>query len=214
MDRDPHGNRMRCALSLRLLGLVGVLAFVASAFTEVPNILAALNNPRPRLDHADAIVVLGAGIYPDGVLTSASLRRAVNGIVLYRRGLARLLVFTGPSWNGRDAESAVRAELARQLGVSPEVILTEQEARTTREEAVRLRTRLGSRGIRRILLVTDSQHMLRAQGLFERAGFEVLPAPADDFSTAAAEPEERLRLMRRIAQEFVARFYYRLAGYL
>jgi len=42
----------------------------------------------------------------------------------------------------------------------------------------------------------------------------VVRAPADDFSVAAVEPEERLRLMRRIAQEMVARFYYRLAGYL
>jgi uncharacterized SAM-binding protein YcdF (DUF218 family) len=92
--------------------------------------------------------------------------------------------------------------------------LIEGEARTTREEAVRLRATLGLRGVRSILLVTDSQHMLRAQGLFDRAGFEVLPAPADDFSSAATEPEERLRLMRRVGQEILARLYYRLAGYL
>jgi uncharacterized SAM-binding protein YcdF (DUF218 family) len=56
--------------------------------------------------------------------------------------------------------------------------------------------------------------MVRAQALFERVGFEVFPAEADDFSRAAAGPEERLQLMRRVAQEFVARLYYRLAGYL
>ena len=205
---------MVCAVSLRILGLIGVLVFAVSAFTPLPSLVAGLNSRQSHLEVADAIVVLGAGIYPDGALTNGSLRRALNGIVLYRKGLAKFLVFSGPGWNGRNAESAVRAQLARDLGISPETILTETQARTTQDEAVRLGELLRSRGARRILLVTDSQHMPRAEGLFEHAGFEVLPAPADDFSSAAVEPEERLRLMRRIAQEILARLYYRMAGYL
>jgi uncharacterized SAM-binding protein YcdF (DUF218 family) len=94
------------------------------------------------------------------------------------------------------------------------MILAETQARTTREEAVRLGELLRSKGVRRILLVTDSQHLPRAEALFERAGYEVSSAPADDFSSVAVEAEERLRLMRRIAQEILARLYYRLAGYL
>ena len=43
---------------------------------------------------------------------------------------------------------------------------------------------------------------------------EVLAAPADDFSNAADKPDERLRLMRRILAELLARIYYRVAGYL
>ena len=216
MDLSRSGGRiqLRFGFGLRLLGLAGVLLFLASAFSSLPNMLASVRRNSSQLEPADAVVVLGAGIYPDGALTNGSVRRALNGIVPYRKGLAKFLVFSGPGWNGRNAESAVRAQLARDLGISPETILTETRARTTQEEAVRLGELLRSRGTRRILLVTDSQHLPRAQALFEPAGFEVLSAPADDFSIAAMEPEERLRVMRRVAQEILARVYYRLAGYL
>jgi hypothetical protein len=50
--------------------------------------------------------------------------------------------------------------------------------------------------------------------LFERVGFEVLPAPADSVSSVTRSPEARLRLLRHLSQELMARLYYRLAGYL
>jgi uncharacterized SAM-binding protein YcdF (DUF218 family) len=205
---------MRCALGLRLLGIVGVSVFMVSAFTPMPNLLAGRNGQPPRLEPADAIVVLGAGIHPDGALTNGSLRRTLRGVILQREGFGRLLVLLGPARDGGPAEAGVRAELARELGIPAGAILTEEEARTTRQEASRVNGLLQPRGVRRILLVTDSQHMPRARRLFERAGFEVFPSEADDVSRAAVDPEERLRLMRRIVQEYVARLYYRLAGYL
>jgi uncharacterized SAM-binding protein YcdF (DUF218 family) len=180
----------------------------------LPNILGRWLSTPARLEHAEAIVVLGGGIAPDGTLNNGSLRRAVHGITLHRKGLGPLLVFLGTDNTDGPSEAEVRAELARQMGISPERILTEAGPRTTRKEAVRVEVILRPMGVRRILLVTDSQHMARAQGLFERAGFEVLAAPADDLSSTADAPEERLRLMRRILGEILARIYYQVAGYL
>jgi uncharacterized SAM-binding protein YcdF (DUF218 family) len=128
-------------------------------------------------------------------------------MVLHRKGLAPLLLLSGPGRGEGPAEAEVRAELARALGLSPEVILTESEAQTTREEAVKSGALLREKGVGRILLS-------RAQRLFERAGFEVLAAPTDEVSSEASSPEGRLRLMRQILQELLARFYYRVAGYL
>ncbi len=78
----------------------------------------------------------------------------------------------------------------------------------------RIARRLEPRAVRRILLVTDSEHLTRAVPLFQRVGLEVLPAPADSISAATNSPEERLQLLRRLSQELMARLYYRLAGYL
>ena len=103
---------------------------------------------------------------------------------------------------------------AHELGISAEGILTESHAWTTCEEATRIGTLLQPRHMRRILLVTNPQHMLQARAVFEHAGFEVFPAPADDGSGAARSPEERLWLTREVLQEWVARMYYRAAGYL
>lgn len=205
---------MAWGFGIRLLGGLGLTLFLASIFTPLATLLAGISSSPSRLERADAIVVLAASVDAEGVLSNGSFRRAVQGVILQRKGLAPLLVLSGLSRNSGPAEAVVRAQLARDLGIPPEMILTETQARTTQEEAVRLGDLLRSRGARRILLVTDSQHLPRAEALFERAGFEVLSAPADDFSSAAVEPEERLRLMRRIAQEITARLYYRLAGYL
>jgi uncharacterized SAM-binding protein YcdF (DUF218 family) len=198
----------------RLLGWAGVLFFLSTAFTPMPNLVSRWLAIPSRLEPAEAIVVLGAGVEPDGILSDPSIRRALDGMVLHRKGLAPLLLFSGPGPGEGAAEAEVRAALARTLGISPEAILTESEARTTREEAIKSGAVLRERGIRRILLVTDPHHMTRAQRLFEQAGFEVFAAPTDEVFSGVSNPEGRLRLMRRTLQELLARWYYRVGGYL
>lgn len=197
----------------RCLG-AGVVLVCLAALTPLPNYLARALRPEPRLDPADAIVVLGSGVAPDGVLTAGSLSRVTQSVRLYKARLAPLIVFSGAPFERRPAEAEVAARLARDLGVPREQILTETGARTTREEAARIARQLEPRAVHRILLVTDSEHLTRAAALFERAGFKVLPAPADAVSSATDSPEERLQLLRRLSQELMARLYYRLAGYL
>lgn len=214
METPQGSNRMDWAGICRLLGLAGVVLFLAAAFTPLPNLLIRLLGTPAHLEPAGAVVVLGAGVEPNGVLGDTSMRRALNGMVLHRKGLAPLLLFSGPGRGEGPAEAEVRAEMARALGIGPEVILTESEAQTTREEADNSGAILRERGVGRILLVTGAHHMARAQRLFERAGFEVLAAPTDEVSSLTSSPEGRLRLMRRILQELLARFYYRAAGYL
>lgn len=70
------------------------------------------------------------------------------------------------------------------------------------------------RGVRRVLLVVDTQGAYRAARLFERNGFDPLLAPAEDVSSVDGSPEGRLDLARRLAIEIVALAYYRVAGYL
>ena len=204
---------MRATRVLRGLGAVGLGLFLAAAFTPLPDVLSRRLGAAARLEAADAVVVLGASIHPDGTLSNHSLRRTIHGIRLYRRGLAPLLLFMGgPARAGHRSDAQVRDDLARELGIPVPVILT-TTASTTREEAVRARALLEPRGVRRILLVTESQHLVRARALFERAGFEVLPAPSDGRSEPS-DPEGRLLLTWHVVEELLARLYYRLAGYL
>jgi uncharacterized SAM-binding protein YcdF (DUF218 family) len=196
----------------RLAGTVGVGLVFAVMLTPLSNVLTRALAEPARLAPADAIVVLGSMVWPDGSLGSSSLRRAVQGIRLHRLGLAPLLVFLGESPAEGPTEPSVRASLAHELGVVPEAILPVLGARTTREEAVRIAATLGPGG-RRILLVTDALHLGRARRAFERVGFEVLAAPVDEIPSEADTPGERLWLARQIVKELLARLYYRLAGY-
>lgn len=199
------------ARACRLLGGLALAGLLAAAFTPAPNLVAAWLAVPSRVARADAVVALGAGgaTWGDGLPADVSLRRALQAILLTRAGAAPLLVFTGT-----DAEIMTRVDLARRLGVPPGRIVGAFGSNTTRDEAALVRGLLAPRGVRRILLVTDSQHMIRAGRLFERAGLAVFPVDADDTSTLATLPEKRLVLARVVAGELLARLYYRIAGYL
>jgi len=197
----------------RLIGLVGVVGFLITAFTPLAHRLNLATAVPAELVPSDAIVVLGAWVSPSGTLSSESLRRTNHGIALYRRGLAPTLVLLGGSASGGPSEADARAEQARLHGVPPQAILTETRVRTTRDEAIRVKALLQSKGARTILLVTNAGHLARARPLFERAGFKVHPAPSDTF-VEASSPESRLELMRVLVREFCGWLFYRVAGYI
>jgi uncharacterized SAM-binding protein YcdF (DUF218 family) len=167
-----------------------------------------------RLEPADAIVVLGAGVRRDGTLSNSSLRRTIRGIDLYRRGLANTVVFTGPRNRTGYAEAEVRAALAMQVGIPSTAMVLDTTARTTREEAEHVAALLRERRGSRILLVADVEGMRRATAVFERVGFNVLPVPTADPSAVEGAPGARLVLTREIFMELLALVYYRTAGYI
>ena len=199
---------------IRGLGIVAVITCLLVSFTPLPNVLNRWAGVSAHLQPSAAIVVLAAGMEGEGVLSATSLRRAIHGIMLFQRGVAPLLAFSGPGARrlGRE-EAEVRADMARLFGVSPSAIVTETTARTTHAEAVRMAALLQPMGAEKILLVTSYAHMARSRQLFENVGFTVQPAPVEDLSDPW-KPEARWGLMRNLMQEFLARTYYRVAGYL
>jgi uncharacterized SAM-binding protein YcdF (DUF218 family) len=200
--------------ALRLLGGTALVAFALCAFTPLPNAVCrreiAAGAPRP----AQAIVVLGSDMTRDGMLSASSLRRALEGILLYRQGLAPAIVFLGPRNGTGHSQAEARATLALQWGVPPAAILTGEEMFNTRDEAAGVKALLAPRGARTILLVTGALHMGRARRLFERAGFEVIPAPLRDASCEVVDPESRVGLTISLLQEYLARAYNRAVSLL
>jgi uncharacterized SAM-binding protein YcdF (DUF218 family) len=193
----------------RVLGAGLTLALLAAAFTPLSERWCESCLLAPRLSPADAIVVLGSGVDADGQMTGSSQRKALFGIDLYRKRLAPRLVFLG--W---EEEAEARRSLALGMGIAPEAILAGSGARTTRDEAERATTLLRSSAVRRVLLVTGGLHMRRAARAFERAGFEVAPAPIPDIFCRETVPEHRVTLTLMLLRESAALAYYRLAGYL
>ena len=198
----------------RVAGVAACALLAGILFTPLPNAVGVWMSRTDPVGPAQAIVVLGAGIRPDGTLGNPSLRRTLMGLRLFRQGLASVLVFSGPALPHGPSEAEVRAAFARECGVAPASILTEPRGRTTREEAERIAELLLPRGIRKILLVVDPEGVPRAGGVFRKAGFDALAVPADDISRFGGGPEEGLGEARRVAMELLALAYYRVAGYL
>lgn len=204
---------MRFGSLTRGLGAGAVAGFFLTAFTPLPTVVIRLSAAPEQVQPAEAVVVLGASLSADGVLSEGSLRNAVRGIELFRRGLAPLLVFSGDARPEGPVEAEIRAALARELGVPPPAILTVVGARTTRGEADLVAALLLPRGIRRILLVTDPLHLGRALPTFTGRGLEPLAAPVEPPAATADTPAGRLGAMRWVLRELVGRVYYRVVGY-
>ena len=141
----------------RAFGLPCIGLFLVVAFTPLANHLYRWTSALAEPGTAEAIVVLGSGVYGDGSLGNSSLRRAIDGVVLFRERFSPLLVFLGPdAAEGQPKEAEVRASLARAL----------------------------------------------------------VPAPVNEFETKSDSPQDRLLLTGKIAQELLARLYYRLTDIL
>jgi len=201
--------------ALRVFGAVALGLFLVASFTPAVELLGRLVIPDRPAERAEAIVVLGAGgVAPGGGLTDSSLRATMEGVHLFHEGWAPLLVLSGAGGPLLRTEAETRAEFARQSGVPPAAIVIAGPVRTTREEALKVRALLEPRGVRKILLVVDGPGTVRAMAVFERVGFDVVPAPWSETVTSDNTPEERLTLLRSLAMEAIARLYYRLMGYV
>ena len=159
---------------------------------------------------ADAIVVLGSGVMPEGELDDHSLRRTIHGVRLFRRGLARRLVLLGPPRRGV-VEAELRARYAVELGVPEEALVVEAGGLTTRDEAARVAAAIRPASV---LLVTGLHHVPRARAVFERAGMRVVAAPVLEQSIESSRPQARRARARALVQEWLARIYYRATGAL
>jgi len=131
----------------------------------------------------DAVVVLGAGVMgkgslrPADQLTGLSMQRTLCGVDRFAEGRAPRLVLSGGDGTimGEGPKEAIEMRrLAIRLGVPEEVVLIDDRARTTYENALGVKGVLGEGSI---LLVTSASHMPRAAGLFRKQGFTVTPAP-------------------------------------
>jgi len=200
----------RVRAAARAAGAAAVVVYLTCAFTPLTRAWYAAMAIEPELRPADAIVVLGTGVTPEGELTGNSMRRTVHGIRLYRQGLAPWIVLLGAENRGA-VEADVRAHFAVDLGVPASALIVERRGRTTRDEARLVAARLASGRPATVLLVTSLQHMPRARQTFESAGLVVLPAPVPE-SALTQGPEHRLALARALAQETLARAYYRMVG--
>jgi uncharacterized SAM-binding protein YcdF (DUF218 family) len=133
---------------------------------------------RDRAAPADAIVVLGAAQYsgrPSPVLQA----RLDQALVLYRRGLAPRVILTGGTAPGDHmSEASVGRSYLRRAGVPATAMLMETDGTTTRTSLTAVAAFAGPLEIRRVILVSDPFHLLRARTIARRLGFDALTSPA------------------------------------
>ena len=127
---------------------------------------------------ADAIVLLGGGLgvvrqgFPYTECYAAS-DRAVMAFRLWKAGKAPVIIPTGES--AQDSEKP----LLETFGVPASVILCEEKARDTAENADLTMQILAERKCKKVLVVTSSWHLPRTMMLFRSAEIEFIPVSCD-----------------------------------
>jgi uncharacterized SAM-binding protein YcdF (DUF218 family) len=132
---------------------------------------------RDRARQADAIVILGARVEPNGQAGPDLRVRTLHAVSLFHRELAPHLICTGGYRNDRLSAAAVARELASSQGVPGDRILLADGSMTTREDAASAARLIAAHGWRTAILVSHPLHLERARLLFEGQGITVYPSP-------------------------------------
>lgn len=124
---------------------------------------------------AQLIVVLGGGSVggtPDGGesgnLTATGATRLLTAARLAKQHNLPILITGGQVFSDGASEAQVSRRILRQLGMSDEQIIVEEQARTTQENARYTAQLCAKRGVSSVLLVTSAMHMQRSVQFFER----------------------------------------------
>ena len=154
----------------------------------------------------ETVVVLGTQVLPGGRPSSTLQARALHAARLYAGGEVALLIPTGSVGKHPPSEAEVAARILREAGVPDEVVLIEEEARSTRESARLVAAMAEERGIRGVVLVTDPLHCVRAIEAFRTEGLKTRASPV------YSSPMWRSTRMRRgqFLREVGALLWYRM----
>lgn len=197
------------------------LAVVVIAFTPIiagPVRSLVRNDPLPA--HADAVMVLSAGVNEDGTISHPAMDQLIKGMELVNRGIAPLLVVTRETYiiNGRLVTSQRDQERIVSLtpgGVSR--LVSAGVTHSTHDEAVRALALVRARNWTRIVLVTSPLHTRRACATFEKVGVVVSCTPSNTrgFALGAlGSPMDRVRAFQGWLYELAGTLRYRQLGYI
>ncbi len=171
----------------------------------------------PKNLEGDAIVVLGGGVYNNGRLKASSFKRLIAGFILHKEtGLP--IILSGGAAISRIPEAKIMKTLLRAFGVDERYIYAEVSSRDTAENAKYVRRVCERIGCKRIILVTSGFHMRRAEALFKKEGFEVIPYPTDlkfegSYNVYSLFPKYSVFYDSAIAiREYLGLLYYKLTG--
>ncbi|HEY8575100.1 MAG TPA: YdcF family protein [Devosia sp.] len=221
-------GRRRLAIAAQVLA---VLVLCLSSFTTFGALLIRpleqrFERPATMPESVDTIIVLGGS-----TLARVSTARGVaelneagdrltEAVILAMRYPEATIVFTGGTGllDGGEAEAVTAERLFLSMGIAPERLQLEAQARNTDENAELTADLLGDRE-GTALLVTSAFHMPRSVGLFRRVGIEVVPWPTDyrgsgaeSFTFDFANPVHSLNITTVALKEWIGLLAYALTG--
>jgi uncharacterized SAM-binding protein YcdF (DUF218 family) len=192
-------------VSLLAVGLFLVLAAIVASGIAVWR--AAHHDDASEVDHADAIVVLGAAQY-NGTPSPVFAGRLDQALRLWQQGKADVIVTVGSKQPG---DTTTEAEAARDYleskGVPSSAIVALPVGHTTFDSMEAVAAELHNRSLSTAFLVSDPWHNARIKAMADDLG---LTGYASATWTSGARTEESRA--KGYFRETFAYLYYRVFG--
>ena len=125
---------------------------------------------------ADAIIVLGASVYPDGTPSGILQDRLDDGIALYFAGAAPKIIMSGDNGTESYNECWAMKQYAISQGVPSEDVFCDHAGFSTYETMYRARHVFGAD---RVVIATQTYHLYRAVYDAQGVGMEAIGVPSD-----------------------------------
>ena len=179
-----------------LFGLLGLFALTwppAAAIVATPLIRRYVREIRPSGD-AEAIVVLAGAVEdatserPYALVGRDTFKRVMHAAWLFHNWKPLpVLAAGGPESSGGEAASVIMRRMLEAEGVPSSKVWTEEQSRTTYENALYSAKVLHDHGVGKIALVVEADSMLRAELCFRKQGLGVTPAPCYFWGSQGSE---------------------------
>jgi SanA protein len=173
--------RLRLPTLPPALNLVNALRALAAAFAALVLVVLAANayivfstrgeatSDISRLPHAQAAIVPGAQVNPDGTMSSMLADRVRRTIELWNAGKVDRILVSGDHGSWRYDEPDVMREALQRAGIPGRVIFTDHAGFNTRATMVRAKRIFD---VQSAIVVTQGFHIDRALFLAKAAGID------------------------------------------
>lgn len=214
--------------------LAGALCLILMAVSVLPMgdwLFFPLENRfpvRPVLPpHVDGIIMLGGAEKIDVSYTRQTIElnqfseRYFEFLRLIRLYPGAKKVYTGGNGDMANQQykgSEVAKKLFEEQGIDTSSLIFESDSRNTYENAIYTKKMIGPAPDEVWVLITSAAHMPRSFGIFEKAGWNVIPYPVDHYTSAGPffrldwDLSGNLRLLNAALKEWTGLAVYYLTG--
>lgn len=173
-----------------------ILLFVSSTGYISDKLMLPLESKYPSFTQSskpiDYIVILGCGHTSNELLAATSqlkpcsLQRLVEGLRIFKLHPEAQIITSGAAFSDPMSNAEKVKQAFNLLGVPNNKIFIEPFPKDTSEEAELIAPRIIGK---RAVLVTNADHMIRSVNYFEKAGANVIAAPASPWVTNVDSPK-------------------------
>ena len=199
-------NRVKIGKKLLKLSIFWLVLISWAPFANL--MLKPLESAYPKLekipDNIEYILLLGGD----------RDKRAWEALRLYHKIANVKIITSGYSLHDKLSDANKTAQMLIDSGIPRGKILMQERAKTTFEEAVWMKKRVGENPF---ILITASYHMPRAYKLFKKAGLNPVPAPADfnhpeEYGVLSMLQSVHLKNTEHAWHEYFGLLIYKLQG--